>query len=223
VAPPTPVAEPLPPPLPEPVAVTEPVIEPVVEEPVAAPPPEPPVFVPPPPAPPPSSGKKWLIPLVVLLALVGGVAGYFLVPGGGAVAMTMDSCRRLVNSGPEAAAARSEAEKLAQKNELLDCQFLLYKYAGEKGDGASARVLGSFYDPDTWSKDKSPLPAPNPLEAARWHKQAAEAGDAESQFRYGMLLKLGRTDAADGPEQAQAWLRKAAEQGHALAKEELAR
>jgi TPR repeat protein len=137
--------------------------------------------------------------------------------------MTMDSCRRLVGGNPEPAAARVQAEKLAKKNELLDCQFLLFKYAGEKGDNGSARILGTFYDPDTWSKDKSPLPAPNPLEAARWHKQAAEAGDAESQYRYGMLLKLGRTDATDGPEQAQAWLRKAAEQGHKLAKEELAR
>ncbi|MBX3604748.1 MAG: sel1 repeat family protein [Piscinibacter sp.] len=227
VAPPPPPPEPLPPPPPpepEPVVdLAPPVFEAPIVEPVA-PPEEPPVVVPPPPAPPaPSSGKKWLIPLVVLLALVGGVAGYFLVPGAPGQAMTMDSCRRLVGSGPEAAAARGEADKLAQKHELLDCQFLLYKYAGEKGDAAAARVLGGFYDPDTWSKDKSPLPGPNPLEAARWHKQAAEAGDAESQFRYGMLLKLGRTDAADGPEQAQVWLRKAAEQGHALAKEELAR
>jgi hypothetical protein len=221
VAPPPPSPEPLPPAAPEPEVYAEPVPEPA---PLAQPPEEPPVYVPPPPpAPAPSSGKKWLIPLVVLLALVGGVAGYFLVPGAPGQAMTMDSCRRLVGSGPEPAAARGEAEKLGKKGELLDCQFLLYKYAGEKGDGAAARVLGTFYDPDTWSKDKSPLPAPNPLEAARWHKQAAEAGDAESQFRYGMLLKLGRTDAADGPEQGLAWLRKAAEQGHALAKEELAR
>lgn len=181
-----------------------------------------PLVSPPPPAPP--SGKKWLLPLVLLLALGGGVAGYFLVPGGGGEAeLTMDSCRRLVGSAPEPAAARTRAEGLAKGGKLLDCQFLLYKYAGEKGDRDAARVLGGFYDPDTWSKEKSPLPSPNPLEAARWHKQAAEAGDPEAQFRYGMLLKLGRTDATDGPEQAQAWLRKAAEQGHALAKEELAR
>jgi hypothetical protein len=39
--------------------------------------------------------------------------------------------------------------------------------------------MGIFYDPDTWSKDRSPLPEPNAAEAARWHKQAAEAGDVE--------------------------------------------
>jgi len=36
-----------------------------------------------------------------------------------------------------------------------------------------------------------------------------------------MVLRSGRTEAADGPEQAVAWLRKAADQGHAQAKEAL--
>lgn len=233
VAPPMGAADPLPPaapaiddatvvvaPQPQQTFQPEPVAyeQPPVEEPLP-----PPVDPLPPPTPAPSGGRKWLVPLVVVLGLLGAVAGYFLMPGAPGRAMTMDSCRRLVASGPEAAAARAEADKLARKGDLLDCQFLLYRYAAEKGDAGSARTLGLFYDPDTWAKDKSPLPAPNPMEAARWHKQAAEAGDPESEYRYGMLLKLGRTDAADGPEQAQAWLRKAAEQGHALAKEELAR
>lgn len=220
VAPPAAAADPLPAmPEPAPVVQAQPVAEPLPAEPAPVDPP----VAPPPPVNPAPTGRKWLIPVVVLLALVGGVAGYFLVPGAPGQAMTMDSCRRLVASNPEPGAARAEAEKLAKKGALLDCQFLLYRHAAEKGDNGAARVLGTFYDPDTWSKDKSPLPAPNPVEAARWHKQAAEAGDAESEYRYGMLLKLGRTDAPDGPEQAQAWLRKAAEQGHALAKEELAR
>lgn len=226
VAPPAGAVDPLPPvyetapaPLADPVLPAEPVFEPAAVEAPA------PVAVPidPPPAAPAPAGRKWLIPVVVLLALVGGVAGYFLMPGAPGQALTMDGCRRLVASNPEPAAAKAEADKLAKKAALLDCQFLLYRYAADKGDNGSARVLGTFYDPDTWSKEKSPLPAPNPMEAARWHKQAAEAGDAESQYRYGMLLKLGRTDAPDGPEQGLAWLRKAAEQGNALAKEELAR
>lgn len=223
VAPPMGAADPLPPAVeaaPAPVVEALAPAEPVFEAPVDPPRVEPPIDPPPAPAP---SGKKWLIPVVVLLALVGGVAGYFLMPGAPGQAMTMDACRRLVAGNPEPAAAKAEADKLAGKGALLDCQFLLYRYAADKGDNGAARVLGTFYDPDTWSKEKSPLPAPNPTEAARWHKQAAEAGDPESQYRYGMLLKLGRTDAADGPEQGLAWLRKAAEQGNALAKEELAR
>jgi len=138
-----------------------------------------------------------------------------------AAAETLDGVRRFIGSAPQPSAARAKAETLAQAGVLLDGQFLLYKYAAEKGDRDAARTLGGFYDPDSWDAAKSPLPAPNPIEAARWHKQAAEAGDAESQYRYGMLLKKGRTDEADGPEQAIAWLQKAAEQGHAAAKQAL--
>jgi TPR repeat protein len=50
---------------------------------------------------------------------------------------------------------------------------------------------------------------------------AAEAGDAEAQFRYAMLLKDGGTDEPNGPEMAVAWLRKAAAQGNADAKKAL--
>ena len=218
---PKPEPEPVPPPPSAPTSAPTPAPEPVNAGPDA------PLFTSPPvPTPAPPSGKKWLLPALLLLGLGGGAAAWFLLSGkadssGGL--QTMDACRSAVAAAPEAAAARLQADALSQQNKLLDCQFLLYKYAGEKGDRDAARVLGTYYDPDTWSKDKSPLPAPNPTEAARWHKQAAEAGDAQSQFRYGMLLKLGRTDASDGPEQAQVWLRKSADQGFALAKEELAR
>jgi hypothetical protein len=198
--------------------------EPAAPAPAAPPAADPPLFTSPPVAPPPAR-RKWLVPALLLVLVGGGAAAWWLLAGPAASGgvQSMDDCRRLVASAPEAAAARGQAEKLGQQGKLLDCQFLLYKYAGEKGDRDAARMLGTWYDPDTWSKDKSPLPAPNPTEAARWHKLAAEAGDAQSQYRYGMLLKLGRTDASDGPEQAQVWLRKSAEQGFALAKEELAR
>ena len=157
--------------------------------------------------------------------LVGAaVTAYLLMPRTPAMAtLTMDGCRQAIAAGPAASEARSQAEGLAQSGQLLDCQFLLYKYAADKGDSVSARMLGIFYDPDTWSKDKSPLPGPNPVEAARWHKLAADAGDTESMYRYGMLLKLGRTDEPDGPEKAQVYLRKAADAGHPLAKDALAK
>jgi hypothetical protein len=219
-------AAPPPPPPPPPPPAPEPPPAPAPEPapPAPEPPPSPPEPAPPPPAPAPSPLKK-LLPVLLLALLVGGGAAAYFVLGGrtSEPAMTMDACRKAVQTGLEPADARAKADALAKKGELLDCQFLLFKHAAEKGDAGAARTLGGYYDPDTWSKDKSPLPAPNPTEAARWHKQAAEAGDAESQYRFGMLLKLGRTDAADGPEQAQVWLRKAADQGHAQAKGELAK
>lgn len=217
---PAPVAPPPPPPVPPPPAPPEPAAAPPAPE-----PPAPPPFVPPPVEPPiqrPSS-MKW-IALGGLLLVGAAAAAYLLLPGKPSEAgLTMDSCRQAITAGPEASEARSKAEGLGKAGQLLDCQFLLYKYAADKGDALSARVLGTYYDPDTWSKDKSPLPAPNPVEAARWHKQAADAGDAESQYRYGMLLKLGRTEEPDGPEKAQVYLRKAADAGHALAKDALAK
>jgi hypothetical protein len=166
--------------------------------------------------------KKWLLPsIAAAVLLVGAGVAFMLLGGGGGGAsskLTMDSCRQAIVAAPEATKAREQAEGLAKDRTLLDCQLLLFKYAAEKGDAQAARRLGSFYDPDTWSKETSPLPAPNPLEAARWHKAAAEAGDPESLYRYGMLLKLGRTDEADGPEKATAYLQRAQAAGHPMAK-----
>lgn len=161
---------------------------------------------------------------VVLLAAVAGLAMWMLQPGSadGAIA-TVEQCRKHLQGSPEPAKARATAQKMAAEGRLPECQFLLAKYAGEHNDAEAARLLGLFYDPETWSKEKSPMPAPNPVEAARWHQKAAELGDVESQYRFGMLLKLGRTDDADGPEKAQVWLRKAADAGHAEAKTALSR
>jgi hypothetical protein len=177
----------------------------------------------------PKRTKSWLALAAVLLLLIGGTAWWYLnrdapdqPPAAAAEAdESLDGIRRFLASNPEPGAAREKAEALAASGKLLDGQFLLFKYAAERGDAKAARVMGTFYDPHTWARDKSPLPAPNPLEAARWHKFAAEAGDAESQYRYGMLLKDGGTDDPNGPEMAVAWLRKAAEQGNAEAKKAL--
>lgn len=135
--------------------------------------------------------------------------------------MTLAGVRSFLAGNPAPEEARQQAEGLAAAGQLLDGQFLLHRYAAEKGDAVSARALGQFYDPATWATDKSPLPAPNPVEAARWYQKSAEAGDVESQYRYGMLLRSGRTDDPDGPERSVAWLTKAADQGHAAAKQAL--
>jgi hypothetical protein len=169
----------------------------------------------------------WVALAVLLVALVGGGAWWMWRNGEAPPIVaaeadeSLDSVRRFLAGNPEPAAAREKAEALAASGRLLDAQFLLAKYAAERGDHAAARLMGTFYDPHTWSKEKSPLPAPNPPEAARWHRMAAEAGDAEAQFRYALLLRDGGTDEPNGPELAVAWLRKAAAQGHAEARKAL--
>jgi TPR repeat protein len=61
----------------------------------------------------------------------------------------------------------------------------------------------------------------NEAESARWHKLAGEQGSDYSQLQYGLLCLRGggvpRSQAA-----AIVWLRMAAAQGNALAREELA-
>jgi Sel1 repeat len=242
VPPPATVVEPTPEPEPpEPVPVPAPVealVEPapVVEKRVQPAPaeqkrvePSPPDDIRKTPVPVPPRKTPWLAVGLLAVVLVGAGA-WWLTRNGGPPAPVAQSesdeslagIRKFLAGNPEPADARARAEALVAKGGQLDSQFLLVKYAAERGDAKAARMMGTFYDPQTWSKEKSPLPAPNPLEAARWHKMAAEAGDAESQYRYGMLLKNGGTDEPNGPEMAVGWLRKAAEQGNAEAKKALA-
>ena len=133
---------------------------------------------------------------------------------------SLEAVRKYLAGKPPAADAAAKVAQLASARKLLDGQFLLLRYAAEQGDIAAARDIGRMYDPATFSKDSSPLPEPNPVEAARWLKQAAQKGDAEAQYRFAMLLKRGGTDEENAPEQAVFWMRKAAEQGHELARKE---
>jgi hypothetical protein len=181
------------------------------------------------PVPVPPRRTPWLAAGLLAVVLIGAGAAWWLTRNGGPpqpVAQSdfdesLTGVRKFLAGNPEPGDARAKAEALAAKGGQLDSQLLLVKYAAERGDAKAARMMGTFYDPQTWSKEKSPLPAPNPLEAARWHKMGAEAGDAESQYRYGMLLRNGGTDEPNGPEMAVGWLRKAAEQGNAEAKKAL--
>lgn len=204
----------------------------------AAPPPEL-VVEPRRPAPPPPAIEKkggaplgLIIGLILLLALAGGGAWWWFnrpapqvaeappAAAAPAPARTLDAARKALASDPAATDALALAkEHLAARD--LDGAFLLFRSSAEKGNAEAAVILGGFYDPASWSKETSPLPSANADQAANWYRRAAEAGDAEAQYRLGMVLKSGKTEGTDGPEQAVGWLRKAAEQGHAKAKEAL--
>ncbi len=62
--------------------------------------------------------------------------------------------------------------------------------------------------------------AVNFTEAAKWHRQAAEAGDARSQYWLGKLHEAG-TGVSQDVNEAIRWYRKAARQGSEKAKEDL--
>ena len=55
---------------------------------------------------------------------------------------------------------------------------------------------------------------------ANYHLMAAEAGWAESQYRIGTVYRLGLYRYEQNVKKAMEWYKKAADQGHRLAKEE---
>ncbi|MBK8175039.1 MAG: SEL1-like repeat protein [Rhodospirillales bacterium] len=132
----------------------------------------------------------------------------------------LEGARQFLAGNPGADESYGLAQTFRQAKQL-DGAFLLLRNAAGKGNAAAALELGEMYDPETYSPETSPLPAPNPAQAADWYRQAAEAGIAEAQYRYGMLLKSGRTQEPNGPELGVIWLQKAADQGLDKAKEAL--
>jgi hypothetical protein len=136
------------------------------------------------------------------------------------VPTTLDGARRFLARDPGADESFGMAERF-RAAKSLDGEFLLLRNAANKGNAPAALALGQMYDPATYSPETSPLPAPNPEQAAAWYRQAAEAGIAEAQYRLGMLLMSGKTDEPNGPELGVSWLRKAADQGHPQAKDAL--
>lgn len=182
------------------------------------------------------TGRSIAIGLVVLL-LAGGLA-WSLWPGPGDERLvertdapkkeaasdpmpTLDSVRTFIGTRPPVSDALAMARRLAEAGMLPDARFLLLRYGAEQGNADAARQVGTMYDPATFDKATSPFPGPNPTEAARWYKQAAEASDAEAAYRYGMLLKSGGTDEDNAPEKAVFWLRLAAQGGNEAARKEL--
>lgn len=72
---------------------------------------------------------------------------------------------------------------------------------------------------------EEPVPPPRgPAEALAWYAKAAQAGKADAQFLYAMMLEQGMPGAADGPDPVAAlpWYKRAAEQGHVQAQYRLA-
>lgn len=137
-----------------------------------------------------------------------------------AVPTTLEGARKFLAGNPGADESYGLADRF-MKDKQLDGAFLLLRNAASKGNAAAALALGEMYDPETWSAETSPLPAPNLSQAVEWYGQAAAAGLAEAQYRYGMLLLSGKTTVPNGPELGVAMLRKAADQGLEKAREAL--
>lgn len=119
---------------------------------------------------------------------------------------------------PPAAGALEESLRSGAAGEG-DAAFLLLKYAARTGSPEAARRMGQLYDPATHSAEGGVVSKPDPEIAADWYGRAAEAGDVDAMVRLGEMLRDGTVDRPDASEQADSWLRKAAEAGSERAKE----
>jgi TPR repeat protein len=79
-----------------------------------------------------------------------------------------------------------------------------FRKAAAQKNVAATLSLGSFYD-NGWGVEK------DPAQALKWYRTAAELGDAHAQGRAGYLLATATEPKYD---EALAWFRKSAEQGH---------
>jgi hypothetical protein len=60
---------------------------------------------------------------------------------------------------------------------------LLYFFAARRGHAPAAFVLAGIYDPVRFDKERSLLGRPDPLQALKWYRVAADQGNGEAQAR----------------------------------------
>ena len=140
-------------------------------------------------------------------------------PTGTAPTGTTDA-RHLLQEGVSADRAYAEGKRYLEAASL-DGAFLLLRHAADKGVPQAAVAVGAMYDPAFHSPKTSPIPTPNADAAASWYRKAAEAGDAEAEYRLGRVLMSGATSDPQGMESGLAWLKKAAGHGHPQARSAL--
>jgi TPR repeat protein len=135
---------------------------------------------------------------------------------------TEEWVRAFLARDPDAPSATAEAA-LFEAAGHSDLALLLYRHAARKGEPKAAMAIARMYEPDGFDPARSPFATPDADQAAAFYEQAAEAGDAEAQYRLGRLLLSGRTSGEADAERGAVWLQRAAGQGHAQARSTLER
>ncbi len=105
-------------------------------------------------------------------------------------------------AAPDLPSTYTEAERLRAAGSLADA-WLIHFYAARLGYAPSALVLGTLSDPNYRDAGRDTLESPDPLQALKWYRQAADAGDTEAQRRLQNLRSRIESDAADGDAEAQ--------------------
>lgn len=146
----------------------------------------------------PQNGNPWINWGLALLVLGwAGGGGYWTFgrdhssPPPTAVEAPQDvraEVKAFLDGGPTPADARAKGDELAKAGRL-DGALLVYRFAAEKGDPLAALALARMYDPATFSKETSPLPAADAETAQRWYEAAAGAGSTEARARLEEMRK----------------------------------
>ena len=131
-----------------------------------------------------------------------------------------EALARYLASNPSAAAAFAKAKELDGQGRR-DFAMLVYQHGSRQGSAEASLTLGRMYDPDTWSKQTSPMERPDAETAAYWYEPAARAGNVEAQRRLGKIL-ISLPQGGIQKDKGKEWLTKAAEAGDAEAKTLLA-
>jgi Putative bacterial virulence factor/Sel1 repeat len=180
-----------------------------------------------------TSARTWLA--ILLIALLLPATSWLLAswnsaertaeipaPQASTRSFTEEWVRAFLARDPDAPSATAEAA-LFEAAGHSDLGGLLYRHAARKGEPKAAMAIARMYEPDGFDPARSPFATPDADQAAAFYEQAAEAGDAEAQYRLGRLLLSGRTSGEADAERGAVWLQRAAGQGHAQARSTLER
>lgn len=95
----------------------------------------------------------------------------------------------------------TQAGKFLADQRLADAH-LLYFFAARTGHAASAFVLAEMFDPNYFTKDTSLLGRPDPVQASKWYRNAANNGYAQAGERLKQLKQWVVKRASTGDPEA---------------------
>jgi hypothetical protein len=95
----------------------------------------------------------------------------------------------------------TQAGQFLAEQRLADAH-LLYFFAARTGHPASAFVLAEMFDPNYFTKDTSLLGRPDPVQASKWYRNAANNGYAQAGERLKQLKQWVAKRASSGDPEA---------------------
>ncbi len=95
-----------------------------------------------------------------------------------------------------------KAQEFLEAKQFADAHLLLF-FCAREGHADSALLLGTMMDPNYHSPDRSLMEKPDPLQALKWYRTAAEKNHAAAKTRLLELRRWAERAANDGDATAQ--------------------